>query len=591
MPEHLPKASPRVFSALLGRRALLSGLCGGAIATSLAKTGIAKTERVRTLASQPYSPASGTLPDASRWPSWAPTPETTRRKLAVLRHQAISLRQFGATLDGKSDDTPAFVRALAAGVHALLVDGPARVTGTICVDRPLAIFGSGAGPHLVWDGMPRDAIFTVRRQDNDPALFVHDVALAGLHAVRADGQAPGGMLVRAINVRGLTIADCRMMRMSLAYVSHARMSAYDRTKGSETVDPAVLAGFSASDVNDLNEDIAILGNEVDYGTYMGSIIRFNFARRVLVQGNKGRFARISWWGGGAKRLQGGMPQFLRRVRDVYIADNTISNVNGGIYGNNGQSIAVVRNMVSDTTDVGIDFEGCIDCIATLNHCRNAGNFVYSAFYMARNVRFERNYGEQDGSAADINDRLGSDPIGTPRGVCLAALRGAGFANTPDVIDVTFADNTFVFSGHDGLGRCLSGAFNRLAFIGNTMRNVVCDISTRTGEAVILSGNRLNFDKSATNPVTMLAASAAKGQISDNIVTIEAAQPAGSVAIAYAFPGNGPTDIALTNNLVQGAHPLPIAVAASGARLSGNRGAPVRTGAISGATVLIPKFSE
>jgi hypothetical protein len=33
-----------------------------------------------------------------------PYPRCARRKLAVLRHQAISLRQFGATLDGKSDD-------------------------------------------------------------------------------------------------------------------------------------------------------------------------------------------------------------------------------------------------------------------------------------------------------------------------------------------------------------------------------------------------------------------------------------------------------------------------------------------------------
>jgi hypothetical protein len=248
---------------------------------------------------------------------------------------------------------------------------------------------------------------------------VRDVAFGGLHVVRAEGQTPGGVLVRAINIRGLTVVDCRTERTSLAFVTHARMATYDRTKGSETVDPAVLAGFSATDVDDLNEDITVLGNQVDFGMYMGDVLRFNFARRVVAQGNKGRFARISWWGGGAKRLEGGMPQFLRRVRDAYIADNAICNVNGGIYGNNGQSIAVVRNTVWDTNDVGIDFEGCIDCIATLNHCRNAGNFVYAAFYVARNVRFVGNYGEQDGSAASIDTRLGSQPIGTPRGLYLA----------------------------------------------------------------------------------------------------------------------------------------------------------------------------
>lgn len=532
------------------RRAVLGGI--GAVALAAGMEGIGAAGPTAGQATD--SP----LPDAARWPSWAPTADAARQKLATLRTKAVSLRQFGAALDGMTDDTPAFTRALAAGVRAVLVEGPARLTRSLAVNRPFAVFGSGKGPHLIWDGRPLDPIFAARPASADPTSFVRDVAFSGLHVVRAEGQTPGGVLVRAINIRGLTVVDCRTERTSLAFVTHARMATYDRTKGSETVDPAVLAGFSATDVDDLNEDITVLGNQVDFGMYMGDVLRFNFARRVVAQGNKGRFARISWWGGGAKRLEGGMPQFLRRVRDAYIADNAICNVNGGIYGNNGQSIAVVRNTVWDTNDVGIDFEGCIDCIATLNHCRNAGNFVYAAFYVARNVRFVGNYGEQDGSAASIDTRLGSQPIGTPRGLYLAALRGAGFAGTPGAIDVTFADNTFVYSGKQGLGRILPGPFNRLTLTGNTMRNVACDIRDRGGQSAIVAGNRLSFDHSARNPVTLLAASAPQTRMTGNVLAISARQPTGSAAIGYDSL-RAPLDVVVTGNSVTGPQPLPLVV--------------------------------
>jgi len=573
-------ASPRV-----ARRAAIGSI--GLLALALG---------VREAGAGPGSRSiGGTLPDPTRWPAWTPTPDAIRARLARLRKQAVSVRQFGARCDGITDDSAAFARAIAAGPRALLVDGPMRLSRPTTASRPLAVFGGGAGPHMIWDGTDRDGAILFQPDGPDPSLFARDLVLSGLHIVSADGQKPGGALVRATNVRGMVVADCRADRVSLATIGHLRAKTYDRTKGSDTVDPAVLAGFSATDTDDLNEDIAIIGNTVDFGAYMGDVVRFNFARRVLVHGNNGRFARISWWGGGAKRQEGGMPQFLRRVRDAWIAENEICNVNGGIYGNNGQSIAVVRNTVWDTTDVSIDFEGCIDCIAANNTCRNAGNFVFSTFYVARNVRFENNHGEQNGTMADIATRLGAQPIGNPRGIYLTALRGAGFVGMRDAIDVTFANNTLVYSGTSGLGRCLPAYFNRLSFIGNTLRNVAMDLRDRGGQTLVMTRNTLTFDRSARNPVTLLAGSAPNGRVTANVIRIDSNQPEGSVALGYAAPVTA-SDVIVADNVVSGDRRLPMVVSTmrtdAPVSLARNNGAPLMAGGEvvtlgSPATVTVP----
>lgn len=536
-------------------------------------------------------------------PAWTARLTQRRRETMALRDKAVSLRQFGARLDGATDDRAALLAALASGAAAVRIDGPLRLASTVLIDRAVTIFGGGPGPHVIWAGQGDSAAFTVRPASGDPAAFVRDVGLVGLHIVRADGMPPAGHLLRADNVRGLVVSDCTAQRVGLAYVSHLRIARYDRTKGSETVDPAVVAGFSATARDDLNEDIVIAGNRVDYETYMSDVVRFNFARRVVVEDNMGRFAKISWWGGGAKRLEGGMPHFLRRVHEVYIARNTISNVNGGIYGNNGQDVLVVHNSVQNTNDVGIDFEGCLDCLAAGNDCRNAANFVYAAFYAAKNVRFENNRGEQDGSAAEIDRVLGSRPYGTPRGNALFALRGAGFADVPGAIDVTLAGNTFVYAGRTGMGRILPGPFTQLILQNNQLHNVACDVRTQGGQRLVVTGNVMTFDRSATKPITLLGASAAAGEMGRNTIRIDAAQPTGSVAIGYqALPAT--TGFLIAGNAINGAFRLPVMIAKarpnapvqadrnSGATvLTGQIALPWVTGTAQSPALLVPEFAE
>lgn len=263
-------------------------------------------------------------------------------------------------------------------------------------------------------------------------------------------------------------------------------------------------------------------------------------------------------GGGAKAHQGGQAKFLRRVRDVYIADNTISGANGCIYGNNGQNVVVARNRCSDALDTAIDFEGCIDCHAYDNTVRNAGNFGLSTFYVARNIVFERNYVEQDGGGADLPTRFGRR-IGGGRGIYLVGLRSAGFARSED-ISVRFSDNTLVFSAREGIGACLPSYYDSVVFTGNTLRNVACDWRYPFTHRIELTGNKLVFDRPAPTPVTLLAGSARESEISRNTLEIGVQMPAGSIAVGYELPQMGGT-ITITDNQMSGAgaDALPIAV--------------------------------
>lgn len=503
------------------------------------------------------------------WPTWAQSRRELAGRAAELRSKAVNVRHFGAKLDGSSDDGDALRRAYHSGSRAVVIDGPLRLSQPLRISRPFALFGTGAGPHLVWTGSPREGVCAIleveARHAPDPTDFAADVLIETIHALRERPSADLLVLLQAVNLRGLTLQGCTTTNLGLAVVKHRRTmsGAYLHVTHGKTPalvsDPAVAAGFSADAVDDLNEDIFVLDNEVDNGIYQAPLLRFEMARRVVVSGNRGRFANVSWWGGGAKATQGGEAHFLRRARDIYIADNTLTGSNGNIYGNNGQNVIVARNRVSDAIDTAIDFEGCFDCHAYDNKVKNAGNFGLSTFYLARNVVFERNEVEQDGSAQDMARRFATRQIGSGRALALVALRSAGFAKSPD-IRVRFIGNRLSYTAPSGIGICLPSYFDSVEFSDNILHNVACDWRHLLTRSLVIRNNRLEFDRVAPSPVTLIAGAAGSGTISGNKVRLNAAMPSGSAGIGYEV-ANAAGAVHIADNAISGtgASSLPIVV--------------------------------
>jgi len=517
---------------MLNRRNLLvGGALGGGLLLPATLSSWAKTGSTDPL-------KGGERP--ADWPDWAESPASIEGRAKALRARARDIREFGAVLDGIADDSDALGKAIESGAEAVVIPGPLRLLRPIRISRAFGIFGLGPGPHLLWDAPEIGTALLVSPEGDDPGKFVSGVIIDGLHAKAGSnqlkqGQRKRGHLLLASNVRRLCVLRCTTKDMGLARVSHlkGKPKIYDRTSGSATADPAVLAGFSPTSIDDLNEDITVIGNSVDNGVYQGSILRFNFSRRVVAWKNQGNFANISWWGGGARRQQGGALRFLRRVDSAYIADNSIRGANGGVYGNNGRNVIVARNTISDTTDVGVDFEGCVDCTAYDNHVRDAGNFCYATFYAAKNIRFLRNYGEQTGAGATMHEKLGGTRYGNPAGLSLVALRSAGFRQAgEEAVDIIFAENELVFSGGGNFGRCTASYFTKVAFQRNRLRNVLCDWRYENTDALYLEDNLLAFDRAPTVPVSIIAASAQTTVIRNNKVTVPGRMPPQSLAIVY-----------------------------------------------------------
>ena len=474
--------------------------------------------------------------------------------------------------------------ALASKARAILVPaGQYGMTRQIVLTRPVAILGEGAGTMIEWRGTESSA-FRAEPPVRSPTNYVRNIAFDRIGMRRPQEAKAGGWLLACANIRGLTVTRCSTQRMNLALVQHMRqaLGMYDRRKGSVERDPAVVAGFASDHVDDLCEDVAIIGNRVDYGEYQGSIVRFDFTRRVVAYRNIGHFAKISWWGGGARISEGGDIRHQRRVQHVYVAENELSGANGGVYGNNGRYCVVARNRISEMLDVGVDFEGCMDCAAYGNHVRNVGNFAYATFYAARNIEFRDNYGEQDGSAATMNERYGRGKYGSQRGIYLAALRSSGFTKAKGAIIVRFIGNRFVFSGKAGLGACAPSFFSKLEFRDNELVNVCCDWRYRRTDRVAITGNRLAFDQGVGAPVTLCAASGYDGTIADNRITVARSLPEASVGIGYALLTR-PSRCVVADNVIdnRGETALPIVVTAvenfrGTARIYGNVAAAVLT---------------
>jgi hypothetical protein len=473
--------------------------------------------------------------DTSSDPSGATAPSSGRVQ--------VNPEQFGGVGDGLSDDAPAFH----AAVEHLVRHGG----GDIVLQRgrsyrlasPVAL---ASGIHVSGGGrilFSRGYAFTAVGGDPDPRRdFVTDIAITGV-SFEADEPSPGftaTMALYAVNVRNLRFASNNCLKCGGVYLTHAvrHSGAYDLTRGSEDKDPAVLAGLSPVSTDDLNENFVFADNKVDNTRYgekaSAQAFRFEFCRRGIVERNICKYAAISGWGGSAILTEGGAPQFLRRCMDVQISDNEVSWANGAVYLINARNCRAARNRGHDLIDVGIDFEGSIDCIAEHNYIKNVGNYCYCVFYYSSGNRFSGNIGIQDGAARGINGRVGTERYGPSLGTTLFAIRGKGFSNQPASQDAILVGEQYQWLGATGSGRISGLDFSRISIDRSRIENVVFEAhrGAQTG-AIQIAATTFVFSQNAEadSLIDLGTIHAFEGaEIHDLTIEIRAPQVAGCVGI-------------------------------------------------------------
>lgn len=450
---------------------------------------------------------------------------------------ASDVREFGAKGDGISDDSNAIQAAVDATSQVNLPSGTYRLSKPVRLHSGSHLRGVGQTSRIVWAGNDA-ALVAEGGGEEDPFSFLRDVTVEDIAFSHVSGTQPGTQIfgIRAVNVRGLTVRRSRFEAVGGLLLTHqlALQKRYSRNGGSMAVDPAVVAGFSATSTDDLNEDFEFTDNTVLGIKYFVQGIRFNFVKRGTISGNMLRYANISWWGGGAKRMEGGDPQHLRRVRDVRIFNNYASFANGGIYGNNGDNIVITNNTCENIVDTGIDLEGCSNCLVEKNTVRDCGNFCYSIFYASLNNVFRHNVGIQTGAARGLNRKLGTSQYGDNPGDILFAWRTGGFSDLKTGVDTTIEDNIFEWRGSGGMGRIAPGPMTSLIFRNNTLLNVRANLAGRATGPVIIEANKLTFDARASGKAEPLLSAGKRGgaplRILGNKLFILAKQPEGTIGL-------------------------------------------------------------
>ncbi|UFU06077.1 right-handed parallel beta-helix repeat-containing protein [Ruania halotolerans] len=380
------------------------------------------------------------------------------------------------------------------------------------------------------DILVRGGFFRLREQavmDDPTGTFSYDITVRALSFESLEQQRNG--VFKLVNARRVTIADCRFVNCGAAFVCHEleMNNSYVRANAGESGDPAVEAGFSPDSTDDLNEDIVFVNNYIDGVEYFVMALRLNFVKRAVITGNICRFGQISWWGGGARKGEGGEKHFLRRCLQFTIANNYLHQNNGAIYGNNGSEITVTGNVCEYSIDTAIDMEGCQNFTVDGNTVKYAGNFCYSVFYGCRNGVFSNNVAIQGPAAADMG------PVGQQRGLEVFRQIASFDDATPE--QYAIRGNTFRWDGDTGFGVVRLDNYGDVTISDNYFENVIIDGvvgHSKANQSLINNEFRFTNASAANDVYIALGRQSVGGRsclVRDNRIQIENAD-AGAIPI-------------------------------------------------------------
>jgi parallel beta-helix repeat protein len=346
---------------------------------------------------------------------------------------------FGAKGDGKTNDTPAFARALATGKDIYIPAGMYLVD-EIKIPEGTFFHGSGYSSRIIL----AKGIGTISVGNH---CKISDLNFTGQE--KYDGKAGGSQNKALISIQN----------SSDVIVDNVRIENYQNTG---------LYMEHAADVKVLNSHF----EKLNWG------ILIVFSNRILVSGNEVIDALshgIQFWGQWKWEL--------KDCADLIFSNNYVKNGGGGaIWGSGGKRVVMANNVIDGATDVGLDLEWCEDSTITGNTVRNCENGGISLFFSSQRISITGN--------TVINDRPISDPKATwwvRSGIWLTYPNRETYKNDFGHRDVTIAGNTI---------SCTEGE-RRAIWIGSESENITIANNTLRGGEVWMGG------KHKVNPMQLI----------------------------------------------------------------------------------------
>ena len=366
---------------------------------------------------------------------------------------AAKVRDLGAKGDGKTNDSAAFAKALAAGgrVH---VPAGTYVLGPKPFDLPENVVLEGDGRATVFQPAPGTAeLFRLKH-----GAQIRNLSIDGRN-VKSGSVGDGLIVVRYANgcvIDAVSVKDC------------------DR----------------ACVMTDHGHELLI--QNCDFRN-IGLAISLQFSNRVKVLDNTVENARvhgIQFWGNWKyESIQS---------EDLIFANNYVKDGGGApIWGAGGRRIIMTGNIVDGAKDVGLDLEWCEDSVISGNIARRCVNAGISLFFACKRISItgntvinDRPVSEKDKAAIftvlqrKLTDKEKNLPWYVRSGIWLTPPNRQKFKADHGHEDITIVGNT-IHTADDGIPR-------RDIWIGAEAKNVRIESNTLSGHGIWYGGHHMVF---------------------------------------------------------------------------------------------------
>lgn len=417
---------------------------------------------------------------------------------------ARTVYPFVGTLE-QERDWCAIQAAINTGSPVKLSAGRFRVNETLHLRSRSEIYGEGPDSHLIWSGRKRDDIFSMFHAEG-----VNGIRLRNFAVLDHSGSS-GGYVFAGNNVVDVSVGKVVAKGMAIASFRPSVEAAdlYDRV-----VMDAADTRFNGSADLHVTECVA---TDIASSADPRAAVLFRYCAGWSVTNCK--FSNtpfgVQWWGGDSDPARDGVLANARKCMRGVVTNVEVSRCIAGMWGSMGRDITVSRCEVDTASDVGIDFEGCENCLASQNRVKNCTNGNFTIFWFNVGISFVENTSQQ--SRSDYPH-----------------LRVYNASQGIQNRSLLVKSNKFSTEGTVGVIDTASGCVEKLEFIGNELANTRVDFVANNLRYVNVINNTLAFSSAGTGPLYGIQIGelhdGGRGVIRGNIISSKVTQPKESSAI-------------------------------------------------------------
>ena len=245
-----------------------------------------------------------------------------------------------------------------------------------------------------------------------------------------------------------------------------------------------------------------------------------------------------FWGGDSNTNINGSASNERKVKRGIISKIKGYDCTALAWGSMGEKILITECIGEYFSDVGVDFEGCLNCIATNNFVKNAKNGNFTTFFLNKKVRFSNNISELTGSLRHhyLSYNMSQSDL--------------------DIDGVVFSDNLLTSFDTVGLISDYSGTIGNINILNNSLKNVCIDVSTLNANGCAIKNNNLFFSMALAQSPIKASTKNTFARIEGNSITTDVAQVVSPITL-YHSDYNYHGQYQIYNNIVKGSFKFAI----------------------------------